>query len=76
MCLNMHSGLQIVRVKKKKKPRESSVKANIAKLQKEQDTHTNAHSYTRSHLAVFISSEACCVNYMVLERELEYTQHF
>lgn len=38
MCLNMHSGLQIVRVKKKKN-QESSVKANIAKLQKEQDTH-------------------------------------
>lgn len=74
MCLNMHPGLQIVRVKKEreKKKKKRSVKANIAKLQKEQDTHSNTHS----HLAVFISSEACCVNYMVPERELEYTQHF
>lgn len=68
----MHCKLQIVRLKK-----ESSVKADIAKLQKEQDTHkcTLIHTHI-SHLAVFISSEACCVNYMVPERELEYTQHF
>lgn len=68
----MHPGLQIVRVKKEEfcygKYRKAAEEAG--------HTHKCTLIHTHSHLAVFISSEACCVNYMVPERELEYTQHF